>query len=146
MEMTLWKDKAKKQIDPTLFSSKAEEFAATIFKEGQANKNNKYTQLRKFYDEVLKFDGILKTNPDGFEAILPYINMLNAKVAYAMGRELVSEGFKDFISKSIRQIKDKDDFDVFIDLFESFIGYYKFKEYEFEKEKKDRQNHRRETI
>jgi len=125
MEVKFWKDKAKKQIDPDLFSSKAEVLAKEIFKEGN-NKTNKPTQIRKFYDEVLRFDSMLKTNPAEFENILPYLKMLNAKAAYSMGRDLVSKGFKEFISMALNQIKDKDDFDAFAGLFEAFMGYYKF--------------------
>jgi CRISPR-associated protein Csm2 len=69
---------------------------------------------------------MVKINPAEFESILPYLKMLNAKAAYAMGRDLVSKGFKDFISTSLNQIKDKDDFDVFAGLFEAFMGYYKY--------------------
>lgn len=69
---------------------------------------------------------MLKTNPADFDNILPYLKMLNAKAAYAMGRDLVSKGFKDFISTSLNQIKDKNDFDIFASFFEAFMGYYKF--------------------
>jgi len=111
-----------------LFSTKAEELAKVIYKEQQESrgKANKPSQIRKFYDEVLRFDSELKTNPSEFENKLPYIKMLNAKAAYAAGRDLVSRGFKDFISGSLNQIKDKDDFDAFAGLFEAFMGYYKF--------------------
>ena len=125
MEVKFWKDKTKKQLDPDLFSSKAEGLAQKIYNEGN-NKTNKPTQIRNFYDEVLRFDSMLKTNPKEFDNILPYLKMLNAKAAYAMGRDLVSKGFKDFISTSLNQIKDKDDFDAFAGLFEAFVGYYKF--------------------
>ena len=125
MEIKFWKDKNKKQIDPDLFSNKAEMLAKVIFNES-TSKLNKPTQIRKFYDEVLRFGSMIKTNPEEFEIILPYIKMINAKVAYAMGRDLISKGFKDFISESLTQIKDKEDFDVFASLFESFMGFYKF--------------------
>ncbi len=125
MEVTFWKDKGKKQIDPDLFSAKADAIAKIIYDE-RSNKMNKPTQIRKFYDEVLRFDSILKVNPAEFENLLPYLKMLNAKAAYAMGRDLVSKGFKDFISSSLRQIDDKDDFNAFSGLFEAFMGYYKF--------------------
>ncbi|NWG04356.1 MAG: type III-A CRISPR-associated protein Csm2 [Syntrophaceae bacterium] len=125
MDLTFWKDKNKKLIDPDLFSTKAEELAKSIYGE-QTGKANKPTQIRKFYDEILRFEGILKASPTDFDNILPYLKMLNAKAAYAMGRELVSKKFKDFISNSLNQVKDKDDFDVFAGLFEAFMGYYKF--------------------
>ncbi len=128
MGLDLWKDKSKKLIEPDLFSEKAEELAKKIYKEQleSRGKANKPTQIRKFYDEVLRFDSIVKANPTEFENILPYLKMLNAKAAYAMGRDLVSKGFKDFISYSLEQIHTKEDFDVFADLFEAFMGYYKF--------------------
>ena len=125
---SFWKDKVRKLIDPDLFSSKAEKLAEEIYREQKESKGkaNKPSQIRKFYDEVLRFDTDLKTNPAEFENMLPYIKMLNAKAAYAMGRDLVSKGFKDFISASLNQIKDKDDFDAFAGLFEAFMGYYKY--------------------
>lgn len=125
MEIEFWKDKAKKLIDPDLFSSKAEMLAKKIFEEGN-NRLNNPTQIRKFYDEVSRFDTILKTNPAEFENILPYLKMLNAKAAYAMGRDLISRSFKDFISTSLNRIKDVDDFEAFAGLFEAFMGYYKY--------------------
>ena len=125
MEVKFWKDKNKKQIDPEIFSLVADNLAKTIYEEG-SEKVNKPTQLRKFYDEVVRFDSIIKTNPTEFDAMLPYLKMLNAKAAYAMGRDLVSRGFKDFISNSLKQINDHDDFNVFARLFEAFMGYYKY--------------------
>lgn len=128
--VSFWKDKSKKQLDPELFSSMADKLAEEVFNEG-SNKTNKPTQIRKFYDEVLRFDSILKSIPpekqkEEFINLLPYLKMLNAKAAYAMGRELISKKFKDFISNSMKQINDKDDFDAFSGLFEAFMGYYKF--------------------
>jgi CRISPR-associated protein Csm2 len=122
---SFWKDKAAKQIDPELFSSKAENFAKKVFEEGGGRLNNP-TQLRKFYEEGVRFGSVLRTNPDEFDKTLPYLKMLNAKAAYAMGRDLISKSFKEFISESLGQVKDKDDFEAFAGLFEAFMGYYKF--------------------
>lgn len=126
MEVKFWKDKAKKQIDPELFSRRAEALAKEIFKEGRGGKLNKPTQIRKFYDEVIRFESIVKSKPSEFEELLPYLKMLNAKAAYAKGRDLISDEFKNFIHSSLDQIKDKDDFNAFAGLFEAFIGYYKY--------------------
>lgn len=126
--MEFWKDKSKNQLDPELFSTRAETLAKKIYAEQQQSRGraNKPTQIRKFYEEVLRFDSMVNTNPDDFENILPYLMMINAKVAYAAGRDLVTKGFKDFISTSLNQVKDKADFDAFAGLFEALIGYYKF--------------------
>lgn len=131
MSIEFWKDKNKRQIDPDLFSDHAEKLANKISSESGERTNNP-TQIRKFYDEVLRFDSILKSIPEDkqkeeFDKLLPYIKMLNAKAAYALGRNrLISEGFKEFIADSIRKINDKDDFDAFAGFFEAFIGFYKF--------------------
>ncbi len=124
---SFWKDKPKKQIDPELFSSRADNLAKKVFDEKRGKYNNP-TQLRKFYDEVVRFGTILRSDPGSFEKALPYLKMLNAKAAYAMGRELVSKSFKDFISESLGQVKDGDDFEAFEGLFEAFMGYYKYYE------------------
>jgi CRISPR-associated protein Csm2 len=128
MAVQFWKDKTKKQIDPELFSKIADELAKEINRERQESRDrkNKPTQIRKFYDEVLIFDSRIKAVPADFDALLPYIKMLNAKVSYAVGRDLVTFGFRDFISDSLRQINDKDDFDLFRNFFEAFMGFYKF--------------------
>ncbi|MDI6781273.1 MAG: type III-A CRISPR-associated protein Csm2 [bacterium] len=120
--ITFWKDKSKKQIQTELFSKTAEELAEKVFNESRNKTTNKPTQIRKFYNEVLRY----KTDPDEFEKILPYLKMLTAKAAYAVGRKLISDGFKNFIEESLKNIKDKDDFDAFAGLFEAFMGYYKF--------------------
>ena len=127
--MEFWKDKSKNQLDPELFSAKAEELAKEINADRQHSRGkavNKPTQIRNFYEEVLRFDNMLKTKPDDFDNILPYLKMINAKVAYAVGRELVTIKFKNFITSSLNQVKDKADFDAFAGLFEAFMGYYKF--------------------
>ena len=133
MDINFWKDKNKKLIDPELFSAKAEGLAKKIFDEQQASrgKANKPTQIRKFYDEVMRFSSMLKgltveKQKEEFDKILPYLMMLNAKASYALGRDLVSNGFKDFIASSLKKITDKDDFEAFAGFFESFMGFYKF--------------------
>lgn len=134
MVINLWVEKQTKQIDPQLFSKIAEELAQELNKERitSRDKANKPTQIRKFYDEVLRFQSLVQTNRDEFAKLLPYIKMLNAKAAYAMGRDLISVSFKEFISKSIEQVNDPDDFDIFAGFFEAFMGFYK---YYVEKEK-----------
>lgn len=121
MQTFFWKDRSKGQINPDLFSTEAELLANLVYKESTKKLNNP-TQIRKFYDEVLRF----KSNTDEFEVLLPYIKMLNAKAAYAMGRDLISKSFKDFISTSIKEIESRGDFEVFANFFEAFIGFYKY--------------------
>ena len=137
MELKLWKDKSKKLLEPDLFSVKAENLAKKVSDEG-GDRVNKPSQIRKFYDEVIRFKSEIKINPSEFSERLPYLQMLNAKAAYASGRNLVSNSFKDFISSALSQVKDKDDFDAFSGFFEAFMGYHKFYD-----EKKKHQGGRR---
>lgn len=130
MNINFWENKDKKILMPDLFSEQAKTIADEVFSE-KDNKKNNPTQLRKFYDEVLRFNSILKTLPadkqsEEFNKMLPYLMMLNSKAAYAEARDLVSKKFKEFISKSLSQIKTKDDFEAFSGLFEAFMGFYKY--------------------
>jgi len=114
-------------IKTNLFSEEAENLAKKIAQESERSKGrvNSRTQLRKFYDEVLKFKSRIKENPEKFNSLLPYIKMLNAKVKYAEGRGHVTKEFVDFIKNCLEQVKTKKDFDVFADFFEAFMGFYR---------------------
>lgn len=122
--MIFWKDKKNKLINPDLFETVAEKLAQKIAEEGTKS-CNKRSQIRKFYDEVLNFATRVGNDSLEFEKMLPYLKMLNAKAAYANSRGLISDTFKNFISDSLKQVNDKDDFDVFKGLFEAFMGYYR---------------------
>ncbi|HSW62244.1 MAG TPA: type III-A CRISPR-associated protein Csm2 [Dissulfurispiraceae bacterium] len=128
--MQFWQNKQKKAIQADLFSEQADGLAKKIHEDGLDErgkiKHNKPSQIRKFYDEVVRFDSRLKENQDEFSVLLPYLMMLNAKAAYAEGRGLISKSFKTFLSESLKQVKDRDDFEVFANLFEAFMGFYKF--------------------
>jgi CRISPR-associated protein Csm2 len=132
-----YKDQTGRRLDPTLFSDKAENLAKDIHKAGLKDKpgkdgkfqldKNKRTQIRKFYDEVVRLNSIAKnrTNAEAWDNIIPYVNMLIAKAAYAEGRKLVTGDFTSFMKDSICQIHGPEDLAVFTNLFEAFMGYYK---------------------
>lgn len=125
-EVIFWKDKENKKVDPKLFSTRAEDMAKELAKDNRESKKlNKRTQIRKFYDEVLRLDMEAKTRPQEWDGILPLIHMLTAKAAYARGRELVSDNFVDFIRASIGQISEPDDLVIFANFFEAFMGFYR---------------------
>ena len=123
----LWKDKDKEIIDPELFSKKAEELAKILANENRTERKNpnKASQIRKFYDEVLKLETQARTKSIKKEQILPLVHMLIAKAAYAKGRDLVSDTFLNFIKDSVNQIKDTKDLKVFVNFFEALMGFYK---------------------
>ncbi len=123
MAITLWKDKANKKLEPTLFSVTAEQQAQAIGSEG--NNINKSTQLRRYFEEVVRLNTQAKAKGADMDLILPQVHMLVAKVVYAQGRKLVSSSFVEMMKSGINQINDKDDLQVFANFFESFIGFYK---------------------
>mgnify|MGYP000927383945 FL=1 len=88
--------------------------------------HNKRTQIRKFYDEVVRLNGNVKSNPDDWETVLPFINMLIAKAAYANGRNtLVTDDFVALLKDCVSQVQKPADLDVFANFFESFMGFYR---------------------
>ena len=129
-------DENKKTLDPYLFSDKAAGLAKEIYEAGLGKPDregkrklskNMRTQIRKFYDEVLRYSLLAnhKANPEPWDIIHPYLNMLVAKTAYAEGREKVTANFTTFIKNSIGQIKTPQDLLVFANFFEAFMGFYR---------------------
>jgi CRISPR-associated protein Csm2 len=133
-KIDFYKDRAKAIIEPKLFSDIAEQAADEIAKSGQTPSrdgrprldHNKRTQIRKFYDEVVRLNASAKANPEDWDTILPFINMLIAKAAYANGRnKLVTDEFVHLLKDCIAQVQQPADLDVFANFFESFMGFYR---------------------
>jgi CRISPR-associated protein Csm2 len=128
MAITLWKDKANNKLEPTLFSETAEKLATEIGNDGRNRDitgDNKSTQLRRYFDEVVRLNTQAKAKGADMDLILPQVHMLVAKIVYAQGRKLVSSSFVEMMKSGINQINDKDDLQVFANFFESFIGFYR---------------------
>ncbi|MDY0365872.1 MAG: type III-A CRISPR-associated protein Csm2 [Arcobacteraceae bacterium] len=109
-----------------LFNSVAEDWAKKI---GNKVKN---TQIRKFYDYILDYTERSKNmNQETFTSeILPFIKMLNSKVAYAStrssgGGSLVNEAFVQMIKDGIVGIKSVEDLRNFKLFFEAVIGFHR---------------------
>jgi CRISPR-associated protein Csm2 len=134
-KINFYRDKAKAIIEPKLFSEIAEQAADEIAKSGQTPSrdgraprldHNKRTQIRKFYDEVVRLNATAKGNPEDWDVILPYINMLIAKAAYANGRNrLVTDQNVHLLKDCIEQVQKPADLDVFANFFEAFMGFYR---------------------
>lgn len=143
MEFSLWSNKEKRTIDPFLFSSVAEKIAGEFEEAGRRaqrrdgtydHNKNKSSQIRKFYDEVQRFNTLSKNllvtddiaqKDMKWETIHASLHMLIAKAAYAEGRKLTSPNFTDFIRSGVGQIDSPDDLKIFTNLFEALMGYYK---------------------
>ncbi|WP_141266736.1 type III-A CRISPR-associated protein Csm2 [Thermodesulfovibrio sp. Kuro-1] len=125
-KIVFWADEKAEMINPDLFSTVAEAWAKKIKEVGKIAKDkNKISQIRKFYDEVLLFSDRVK-NEDQFKKMLPYLKMLNAKAAYADGRNHITKEFRDFIQDCVSLVNTKKDFDIFVKFFEAFMGFYRY--------------------
>ncbi|MCP4691136.1 MAG: type III-A CRISPR-associated protein Csm2 [Desulfobacterales bacterium] len=126
MEITFWKDKDSGKIDPELYSTHAEALAQKMADDNNRSRRvNKRTQIRKFYDEVVRLDAITTARSGEWDNVAPLVHMLVAKAAYANGRDLVSKGFADFIRSSVRQVEKPGDLSLFANFFEAFMGFYR---------------------
>jgi len=86
---------------------------------------NKPSQLRKFYDEIVMWEQKASLHPDKFQEYLPFIRMLNAKVAYAKGRNLVDDKFVNLMNEGLRQVDSAESLRTFKLFMEAFMGFYK---------------------
>lgn len=126
--VALWKDAEKRIVDKDLYSKKAEEFARLIAEDQKVSKGgklNKRSQIRKFYDEILRLDAVSKQRPEEWVNILPLVHMVIAKTAYAEGRELVSKNFSSMMSDTINRVETPADLHVFATFFEAVMGFYR---------------------
>ena len=126
MNVVFWKDREKGEIDPLLFSETADELAQKLAKESEESRQklNKRTQLRKFYDEVIRLENVARERNSEWTTVLPMVHMLTAKAAYARGRGLISDSFLTFIKESVSQTQTINDLRVFSSFFEAVIGFY----------------------
>lgn len=109
-------------IDADLFSAVAQDTAKTL---AENRKSNKPTQLRKFYDEIVMWENRATMHPDKFEEYLPFIRMLNAKAAYALGRKLVDQNYVTLLSHCLKQVNDDKTMRNFKLFMEAMMGFYK---------------------
>ena len=114
-----------------LFDLIAEEAARIVARDG-----TKTSQLRGFYDELLRWEAKVNDGPperakERLREHLPFIRMMNAKAAYAngrkaQGRSLVGPSFVTLLRRCLEQVGDDPaalrNSKLF---FEAFMGFYK---------------------
>ena len=108
-------------IEANLFDVVAKQVAKTLADQ----KNNKPTQLRRFYDEICMWSERVEANEEKFGEFLPFIRMLNAKAAYAQGRQLVDPNFVKLMRDGLAQVKDAKTMKYFKLFMEAVMGFYK---------------------
>lgn len=123
-----------KLLNPELFNSIAQNTAKLIAwrEDGKQRAENKRTQLRRFYDELVNWDTrVQQVSGDKkdakFQEYLPFIRMLNAKAAYAEGRKpkLVDHNFVSLLHHTLTEVKDPDTLTSCKLFWEAFMGFYK---------------------
>lgn len=90
-----------------------------------AKKENKPTQLRRFYDELVLRAEKVAHKPADFALHLPLVKMLKAKVAYAKGRGHVDPDFETLMRHCIDQVDSPAKLAQCKTFFEAFMGFYK---------------------
>jgi len=115
--------------DSELFNKTADKWAEKI---GNGRGGVQNTQMRKFYDQVLSLQQKAKqmTDEDFKSDLLPFVKMLNSKVAYAStrnsgGGKIVNKSFVDMMNSCINQVETKKDLNTFKLFFEAVIGFHK---------------------
>jgi CRISPR-associated protein Csm2 len=85
------------------------------------------TQLRRIFDEVKRYEEII--TQENFNDHYPYIVMIKSKTRYAVARatnnkiEGAYKNLYDFIYEGISLIETKEDYHVFLALFEAVYGF-----------------------
>ena len=118
--------------DPELFNKTAYEWAKEI---GTGKGGVKNTQIRKFYDKVLElYEKSKKMQEEQFlQELLPFVKMLNSKVAYAStrssgGGKLVNRAFVEMMHQCVNQVDSKERLANFKLFFEALLGFHKGEE------------------
>jgi len=112
----------------TLFSEDAEAIAKYLDESGKNGRDsgkNKSTQIRRFYDELVGWQERIGTDEQKFRDYAAFIHMLNAKAAYAQGRNLVTREFVQWLRDCIKQIDGPRTLNHFRLHFEAMIGFLK---------------------
>lgn len=108
-----------------LFDTVAQQIAEILARGG----SNKSSQIRRFYDEVTRYADRTRGNGlEQFRKVLPFIRMINARVAYAAQRKvgtgtLVDQNFQEFMKACLGQVDSSETLQMFRSLFEAVIGF-----------------------
>lgn len=61
-----------------------------------------------------------------FRELLPFIQMMRAKAAYAQSRDLIDQNFRDLFNNLIREVKSPKTLHAAKLFFEAFLGFEKY--------------------
>lgn len=115
-------------ISPKLYSDIAEKYAREISESGdprERDRLNKPSQLRRIYDELILLQTRVGSSTERFEQLLPFIQMLKAKAAYARGRKKITTEFESMLRTLVDQVIDIATLAQAKLFLEAFMAYYK---------------------
>jgi CRISPR-associated protein Csm2 len=119
-----FRDNDKKLVE--MFGDKALHIAEKLKETYKKDKPHiTTTQFRKFYDKVLELnDKAQNLSQDEFEIkVLPFLKMLNSKVAYAKTRGVCGNNFEILMKESINKVSTPEELQNFKYFLESIIGF-----------------------
>jgi CRISPR-associated protein Csm2 len=119
--------KFSKPLNAEIFNEIAQQMTKPIAyrDDGRPRNENKPTQLRRFFDELVLWEIRVSQAPEKFNEYLPFIRMINAKAAYAEGRKLVDRNFVGLMRHTLGEVKDADSLTTCKLFWEAFMGFYK---------------------
>jgi len=84
------------------------------------------TQVRKLYGEIRALQGKAQ---GGFAAIRPELRLIQAHVAYAVGRDTLTPEFKEFADEAVKRLLaagTTEELDDFVKFFEALYAHFYF--------------------
>lgn len=111
----------------TLFDTDASNVAGELDASARTEKGdkNKATQIRRFYDELVGWEERIGNDDARFKEYEAFVKMLNAKAAYAQGRNLVTPDFVKWFRDCVGQVNDARSLKLFRLHFEAMLGFLK---------------------
>lgn len=119
-----YKDSEKKKLDPGFIVKYAKDIAWNLDAEGGSNMN-KRTQIRKYYDYLLRVSKKLEHYGMDYSYVAADVFELLPKAQYAVSRKVAGVLFAKFIDKNVTAIQDAEDFKAFQKHFEAIVAYMK---------------------
>ena len=119
-----YQDSDKQKLKKEYICDFAKDIAKILEKDG-GREANKRTQIRKFYEYLLRVNQKMNMKNYDLSYIEADLAKLSPYVQYAGSRKVVSKVFVEFIEKNVAAIKGEEDLKAFVSHFESLIAYMK---------------------
>lgn len=117
-------DDEKKKLKKEYIIDYSKNIAESLDRE-RGRERNKRSQIRKFYDYLLRTEQKLYLNQNDFLSIEADLATIQLHAFNAKTREVVSETFLSFIEENIAAIHDERDLRAFVKHFEAVIIFIK---------------------